>query len=76
MQAFTVSSYLAELPELVRVGLQHSNATFVNQSRRWVPRLDLLSEDDLDVVRILRLDQRDDRAVDSVEHLLRELQSW
>lgn len=52
----TKSPYLAELPELVWVGLQHCNTALMDQSRRRVPRLDLLPEDDLDVVCILRLD--------------------
>ena len=30
-EAATMSPYLAELPELVRVGLQHCNAAFVYQ---------------------------------------------
>jgi hypothetical protein len=32
VEAATKSPYLAELPELVRVGLQNRNTTFVNQS--------------------------------------------
>ena len=52
--------YLAEFPELVWVGLQHCNTTFVYQGRRWVPRLDLLPEDDLDVICVLRLYYRYD----------------
>jgi hypothetical protein len=70
----TISTYLAKLPELVRFGLQHSNATLVHESRRWVPRLNLLPENDLDVVCILGLDEWDDGVVDCVKHLLGELQ--
>jgi len=55
-----VEECLAELPELVRVGLQDCNTCFVNKRRGRVPRLDLLAEDELDVLGVLGLDQWED----------------
>ena len=68
-----VEERLAELPELVGVGLQDCNACFVNKRRGRVPWLDLLAEDELDVLGVLGLDEWEDRVVDCVEHLLGEL---
>ena len=63
--------YLAEIPELRRLELQHGNAGFVNQSRGRVPRLNLLSEKHLYFAGILPSDQWEDGSVDCVEHLQR-----
>ena len=41
----------AEVPELARRQLQHRHARLVHQRRRRVPRLDLLPEDDLHLLR-------------------------
>ena len=68
-----VEERLAELPELVGVGLQDCNTCFVNKRRGRVPWLDLLAEDELHVLGVLGLDQWEDRVVDCVEHLLGEL---
>ena len=73
VEAATKSPYLAELPELVGVGLQDCNTCFVNKRRGRVPWLDLLAEDELHVLCVLGLDQWEDRVVDCVEHLLGEL---
>lgn len=63
----------AKVPKLGWVGFEHSNSSFVNQSRRWMPGLHLLAEDDLDFGGVFLLDQRKNRVVDCVEHLLGEL---
>jgi hypothetical protein len=63
-----VATYLAEFPELRRLELQHGNSGFMNQSRRRVPWLDLLPEQDLDFWRVFLADQRKDWGVDFFEH--------
>lgn len=55
-----VEERFAELPELVGAGLEDSGSCFVHQSRRRVPWLDLVSEDELDLIRVFGLDQGND----------------
>lgn len=62
----------AKLPELVRMGLEYCGACFVDERGRGMPGLDLLSEDELDFLRVLLLHHGEDGVVDCHEHLLAE----
>lgn len=59
-----IKQSFAEIPELIRVRLQHGGSSFVDQGGRRVPWLDLLAEDELDLVGVLGLDDREDIVVD------------
>lgn len=61
-----------EGPELRGVSPEHRDGGFVDQSRRRVPGLDLLAEDDLEVVGVLLLDDGSDVVVEGVKLLLAE----
>lgn len=68
-----VKEGLAEFPEFVGLCLEHGNTGFVNERRGWVPWLNLVPENKLNLVCVLRFDQRDHGVVDRCEHLLGEL---
>ena len=65
-----VEQGVAEVPEFGWVGLQDGDASFVDEGRGGMPRLNLLTEDELHLICILLLHNRIHGAVDSVEDLL------
>ena len=61
-----------EGPELSGIGTKDCDGGFVDESGGRVPRLDLLTEDDLKVVGVLLLDDGSDVVVEGVKLLLAE----
>lgn len=63
-----------EFPELFWGQSKNCCPSLVDESRRWVPRLDMLAEDDLEFRAVLLGNHRSER-VEGVEQLGRELEA-